>query len=61
MGAVLERFCDARVDVQVLVLCGHTHSPCDYRHRPNLRVLAGTAEYGRAMISAHLDLADAFG
>jgi predicted phosphohydrolase len=60
MGASLERFCDEHPEMQVLVLCGHTHSPGEYRHRPNLRVLTGAAEYGRPVLAGHLELSQAF-
>ncbi len=61
MGSALERFCDEHPGIQVLVLCGHTHCPSDYHRRPNLRVRAGPAEYGRPQLAAQLDLATAFG
>jgi len=31
---------------ELLVLCMHTHSACDVQIAPNLRVIAGDAEYG---------------
>lgn len=35
---------------QIIVLCGHTHSACDLRILPNLRVVVGPAEYHKPAI-----------
>jgi hypothetical protein len=56
---------DALVDVmtsypdhELLVLCGHTHSPGTAQILPNLRVLTGGAEYGRPAIQGWIGLAE---
>lgn len=45
-GDVLLEVASARPEVQIEVLCGHTHGAGQYRARPNLRVVTGGAEYG---------------
>jgi 3',5'-cyclic-AMP phosphodiesterase len=57
---------DALVDVmsdhpdrELIVLCGHTHSPGEARILPNLRVFTGAAEYGRPGIESRIVLDDA--
>ncbi len=32
-------------DVDIMVLCGHTHSPGEYKAAPNLRVFSGSSMY----------------
>jgi predicted phosphodiesterase len=56
MGTALDRFCAAHADVDVLVLCGHTHSAADHRPRPNLRVCAGRAVYGAPALAGAVQL-----
>lgn len=34
------------------MLCGHTHTACDARVAPNLRVVVGPADYGQAFVRA---------
>lgn len=46
MGDMLAEVAAQHPDHKILVLCGHSHSPGDYRHAPNLRVLTGKAKYG---------------
>jgi 3',5'-cyclic-AMP phosphodiesterase len=41
---------------QITVLCGHTHSPCDVQILPNLRVIAGEAEYELPAIQRLLEV-----
>ena len=41
----------ARHDVEVTVLCGHTHTARDVKIAPGLRCVAGRAEYGEAYAS----------
>jgi 3',5'-cyclic AMP phosphodiesterase CpdA len=45
-GEALLEAADARPDVELLVLCGHTHGAGEYTPRPNLRVVTGAAAYG---------------
>lgn len=46
MGDMLNEVMDARPDKEMLVLCGHTHSPGMYDPRPNIQVETGGARYG---------------
>lgn len=46
MGDMLAEVAALHPDHKILVLCGHSHSPGEYQHAPNLRVLTGKAEYG---------------
>lgn len=41
---------------QVLVLCGHTHSPGIAHPLPNVTVLTGAAEYGEVVVPAPLEV-----
>ncbi len=45
-GAVLESVMAQHPDRELLVLCGHTHSPGEVAVLPNLRVVTGGARYG---------------
>lgn len=56
MGVVLERAAEDYPDRQITVLCGHTHSPGEYQHRPNLLVLTGESEYRAPKISKVFEL-----
>lgn len=47
MGDMLNEVMDARPDKELLVLCGHTHSPGMFDPRPNIQVETGGARYGR--------------
>jgi Icc-related predicted phosphoesterase len=44
-GMVLKEAMEARPDQEMLVLCGHTHSPGEADILPNLKVLTGGARY----------------
>lgn len=46
VGEVLQKCMAAHPDAEMTVLCGHTHEAADVQILPNLRVLAGSAEYG---------------
>jgi 3',5'-cyclic-AMP phosphodiesterase len=56
VGDVLVRVMDARPDRELLVLCGHTHAGAGVQVRPNLRVVVGSAEYGRPQIQDLIEL-----
>lgn len=56
VGDALIESADRFPDRRVLVLCGHTHSPAEAEIRPNLRVLAGGAVYGRPALAEVFDL-----
>ncbi|MGE0353979.1 MAG: metallophosphoesterase [Gemmatimonadales bacterium] len=45
-GDVLRQMMEDYPDREMLVLCGHTHSPHEVRIRPNLVVRSGGAKYG---------------
>ena len=49
-GDVLKHTMEQHPDRELLVLCGHTHSPGDVSVLPNLRVLTGGARYGHPEI-----------
>jgi hypothetical protein len=50
LGEALRSFAAQRPEVDLLVLCGHTHTACDTRVAPNLRVVVGPADYGQAFV-----------
>lgn len=52
LGDALRAFAAEHADVDLLVLCGHTHTACDTTIAPNLRVVVGPAEYGQAFVRA---------
>jgi len=56
IGDVLVEVMTRNVDRELLVLCGHTHSPGVVQILPNLKVLTGAAEYGRPAIQGWIDL-----
>lgn len=56
VGEELLRVMKSRPDRELLVLCGHTHSPGEFRPLPNLRVVTGGARYGEPEVTALLDL-----
>lgn len=57
MGEVLLEVARANPEVEVLVLCGHTHGAGTFRPAANLEVLTGAATYGNPQLSAVFDLA----
>jgi len=56
VGAVLTEVMDAHPDRELLVLCGHTHGGGAVQIRPNLRVVVGTAEYGKPVMQEVIDV-----
>jgi 3',5'-cyclic-AMP phosphodiesterase len=50
VGDVLRATMEARPDKEMLVLCGHTHSPGEVQVLPNLKVVTGGAKYGEPTI-----------
>mgnify|MGYP003592175947 CR=1 FL=1 len=50
LGDALRDFAAQRPEVDLLVLCGHTHTACDRRVAHNLRVVVGPADYGSAFV-----------
>lgn len=56
MGQMLSGIADDNKDIEFIVLCGHSHSPGEYRHFDNLLVLTGQAEYGKIMISKEMQI-----
>jgi predicted phosphodiesterase len=52
LGDALRAFAAEHADVDLLVLCGHTHTACDRNIAPNLRVVVGPADYGQALVRA---------
>ncbi|MEM6474186.1 MAG: metallophosphoesterase, partial [Planctomycetota bacterium] len=50
IGDVLSRFAATRTDLQINVLCGHTHHRGDILIAPNLRVRTAAAEYAHPRI-----------
>jgi hypothetical protein len=56
-GEALTAAMQQRPDRELLVLCGHTHSPGEVAILPNLRVLTGGARYGYPEIQREWDLA----
>ncbi len=56
LGDALVDVMSAHPDRELLVLCGHTHSPGEAQVLPNLRVRTGGAEYGRPEIAGWIIL-----
>ena len=57
MGDVLMDTAQANLDIEFLVLCGHTHGEAEFLALDNLTVRAGGAEYYRPVIQAQFHLA----
>lgn len=55
MGDMLQDVASQHPDHRFLVLCGHSHSPGEYRPAPNLKVLTGKAEYGAPDVAGVLE------
>lgn len=51
MGYTLGQLANKYPSKELLVLCGHTHSPGEYQHAPNLKVLTGKSDYGNPQIA----------
>jgi hypothetical protein len=51
VGDVLLEVAKAHPKCQILGLCGHTHGGGEVRVAENLRVVTGSAEYGRPRIA----------
>jgi predicted MPP superfamily phosphohydrolase len=56
VGELFVRVMDAHPQRELLVLCGHTHTGGAVQIRPNLRVLVGTAAYGRPEVQEVLEV-----
>lgn len=56
LGEVIEEVAAANPRREILVLCGHTHSPGEVTVRPNLTVLTGAATYGHPALARVIDL-----
>lgn len=56
VGDVLLKFATEHPDTDIFVACGHTHGYCDVQILPNLRVHAGSAEYGWPTVKMYLEL-----
>ena len=51
LGDALLKLARAHPGTSFTVLAGHTHSHCEYRAAPNLRVKVAGATYGEPMIA----------
>lgn len=56
VGEVLREVMEKHPEHRLTVLCGHTHTGCDVEMLPNLRVIAGFAEYGNPVIQRTFEL-----
>jgi Icc protein len=56
VGVALAEAMAARPDRRMTVVCGHTHGAGEADVLPNLRVLAGGAEYGKPAVQRVLDV-----
>ena len=56
VGDVLIEVMDAHPGGDLLVLCGHTHGGGGVQVRANLRVVVGTAEYGRPAVQGVIEV-----
>jgi predicted MPP superfamily phosphohydrolase len=61
VGDVLVEIMNAHPEHELLVLCGHTHTGGAVQVTPNLRVVVGSAEYGRPELQEVLELSDEHG
>jgi len=50
-GAMLADVASLFPEVKFTVLCGHTHSPGEYKHFENLTVYTGHSDYGNPQVS----------
>jgi len=55
MGESLLEVAVTATDVDILVLCGHSHSPGEYQAAPNMRVVTGKAVYKSPDVAAVFD------
>lgn len=60
MGDMLLAMAHEFPDVQILVLCGHTHSQGTYKAASNLIVLTGQSDYRYPQISRELEVPGEF-
>lgn len=56
LGAALLEVMAAHPHRKLIVLCGHTHSPGEYRAAPNLLVLTAGAKYGAPSIAGIFEI-----
>jgi predicted MPP superfamily phosphohydrolase len=56
IGDVLMEAANKNPSIDFLVLCGHTHSKSNFQPLPNLRVIAGKAEYRYPEVQEVFDL-----
>lgn len=56
-GDVLIKFSQEHPSIEILVLCGHTHSEAHYAPLDNLMVYVGKAEYQQPMVQEIVDVA----
>ena len=57
-GDVLRQIMEERPDREMLVLCGHTHSPGEVTVLPNLKVITGGAKYGEPVIQREFEISE---
>ena len=57
VGEVLQECIAKHPSTKMTVLCGHTHEAADVHILPNLRVLAGAAEYSHPKLQQVLEIA----
>ncbi len=55
VGDVLLEAATAHPDRELIVFCGHTHSPAHLTIAPNLTVIVGSAVYGKPVVQAVMD------
>ncbi len=56
VGEVLKEFMEQHPKIEMIVLCGHTHSSGQCEILPNLKVVTGKAEYGAPQIQQIIDV-----
>jgi 3',5'-cyclic-AMP phosphodiesterase len=57
-GQVLDEFIEANPNTNVVVLCGHCHSPGVYERVKNCTVYTGKAKYGAPDVAGKINLLD---
>lgn len=56
LGELLDRFATLNPEIQIGVVCGHTHGRYSYQKHPNLTVRVAMAEYGNPRPEMFLNL-----
>lgn len=56
MGAVIMKLMQENEEKKLLILCGHSHAPCDFEPAPNIRCITGGSTLGKPEIRGVITL-----